>query len=68
MSPWNAQEYAVFNNALKYAKTLPTVGTWSEMQTDIITDAQKILVGQSTAKQAADLMESQMNALLAQGS
>jgi ABC-type glycerol-3-phosphate transport system substrate-binding protein len=37
------------------------------MQTDIITDAQKILVGQSTAKAAANLMESQMNALLAQG-
>ena len=68
MPPWNVPEYKVFNNALSYAKTLPTVGTWAQMQTDIITDAQKILVGQSTAKAAANLMESQMNALLAQGS
>jgi multiple sugar transport system substrate-binding protein len=67
IAPWNAAEYKVFNNALTYSRSLPSVGTWSEMQTDIITDAQKILVGQSTAKQAADQMETQMTALLAQG-
>jgi ABC-type glycerol-3-phosphate transport system substrate-binding protein len=68
MAPWNAKEYDVFTSALTYSKSLPSVGTWSQMQTDIITDAQKILVGQATAAQAADQMQTQLTALLAQGS
>jgi len=66
MAPWNAPEFDVFTQALKYGRATPSVGTWVQMQTDIITDAQKILVGQATPKQAADTMQSQMTALLAQ--
>jgi multiple sugar transport system substrate-binding protein len=67
IAPWNAEEYTVFNEALKDARSLPSVANWSQMQTIIITESQKILVGQETPTQAAKAMDSQINAILAQG-
>lgn len=65
MPPWNGPEFTTFNEATKYAKSLPTVASWTQDQTIIITDAQKMLVGQFTPKQAADDMTAQINAQLA---
>ena len=50
--------------ALRDARALPTVGDWAGIQTVIITNAQKILVGQSP-QQAADAMAQQIDAILA---
>ncbi|HLJ58781.1 MAG TPA: sugar ABC transporter substrate-binding protein [bacterium] len=63
--PWNDPKYVIFAKALRDARSLPTVGNWASIQTVIITDAQKILVGQMTPQQAADAMATQIDALLA---
>jgi len=63
--PWNNPEYAIFGQALRDARALPTVGDWASIQTVIITNAQKILVGQLNPRQAADAMATQIDAMLA---
>lgn len=63
--PWNNPEYTIFGQALHDAKALPTVGEWASIQTVIITNGQKILVGQMTPQQAADAMAQQIDTLLA---
>jgi len=63
--PWNNPEYAIFGQALKDARALPTVGDWASIQTVIITNGQKILVGELSPQQAADAMAQQIDALLA---
>jgi multiple sugar transport system substrate-binding protein len=63
--PWNDPKYAIFTKALQDARSLPAVANWASVQTVIITEAQKILVGQSTPQQAADSMAKQIDALLA---
>jgi len=65
IAPWNNPEWAIFGQALRDAKSLPTVGDWAGIQTVIITNAQKILVGQSTPQAAADAMAQQIDAILA---
>ena len=63
--PWNNPEFGIFTQALKDARSLPTVGDWAGIQTVIITNAQKILVGQLNPQQAADAMAQQIDAILA---
>jgi ABC-type glycerol-3-phosphate transport system substrate-binding protein len=63
--PWNDPKYSIFTTALKDARSLPAVGNWASIQNVIITEAQKILVGQSTPQQAADAMAKQIDPLLA---
>jgi multiple sugar transport system substrate-binding protein len=65
LPPWNSPIYAIFGRSLASARTLPQVGSWAGIQTIIITNAQKILVGQSTPQQAADAMAQQIDDLLA---
>ena len=62
--PWNNPEFGIFSQALKDARSLPTVGDWAGIQTVIITNAQKILVGQLNPQQAADAMAQQIDAIL----
>jgi len=68
MAPWNGPEFTTFNDATKYAKSLPPVASWTQIQNIIITDAQKILVGQFTPAQAGKDMATQINAQLAKKS
>jgi multiple sugar transport system substrate-binding protein len=63
--PWNDPKYSIFTTALKDARSLPAVGNWASIQNVIITEAQKILVGQSTPQPAADAMAKQIDPLLA---
>ena len=65
IAPWNDEKYAVFSEALKDSKALPQVASWNEMQTIIITEGQKILVGQKTPQEAADAMAKQIDPILA---
>jgi hypothetical protein len=55
-----------FAKALESARSLPSVANWFGMQTVIITEMQKVLVGQESAKQAADSMAKQIDAIIAQ--
>ncbi len=63
--PWNDPKYAIFTKALQDARALPGVANWAGIQTVIITEAQRILVGQSTPQQAAESMAKQIDAIQA---
>lgn len=63
--PWNDPKYAIFTKALEHSQALPSVSNWTEMQSEIITQVQKVLVGQVTPQQAADAAAAQMDAILA---
>ena len=62
--PWNSAQFAPLREALPYQRTLPTVGAWAQMETDLITHLQKILTGSETPQQGADALEQQFNSLL----
>jgi multiple sugar transport system substrate-binding protein len=64
-APWDAPKLAIFAKALRDARSLPSVADWAGIQTVIITEAQKILVGQLAPQQAADAMARQIDAILA---
>ena len=63
--PWNDPKFGIFTKALHDARSLPGVGDWFGIQTVIITEAQKILVGQMSPQQAADSMAKQIDVILA---
>ncbi len=62
--PWNSPEFKVVFNASKYSKGLPTIPQWTEIQTLIITELQKVLQQSKTPKQAADDIAAQATAIL----
>ena len=64
VAPWNKPQYAVSTAAFADSRSLPQVANWTPMQTVIVTELQKVLVGQETVKQATDSMAQQMNSLL----
>jgi multiple sugar transport system substrate-binding protein len=64
IEPWNAPQYDVSTAAFADSKSLPQVANWTPMQVAIVTELQKVLVGQETVKQAADKLEDQLNSLL----
>jgi multiple sugar transport system substrate-binding protein len=65
LPPWNSDKFTTVNESLQRGRSLPSVGSWTQIQTVVITESQKILVGSETAKQAADSMATQIDALLA---
>lgn len=64
IEPWNAPKFDVSTAAFKDSRGLPQVANWTPMQTAIVTELQKVLVGQETVKQAADAMQKQLTSLL----
>lgn len=64
VSPWNKPQFDVSTSAFKDSRSLPYVANWTPMQTAMVTELQKVLVGQESVKQAADNMENKLNALL----
>lgn len=62
--PWNSQEFKIVFNASKYSRGLPPIPQWTEMQTMIITELQKVLQQTKTPVQAANDITAQANALL----
>jgi multiple sugar transport system substrate-binding protein len=64
VDPWNAPQFDVSTAAYADSRSLPQVANWGPMQVAIVTELQKVLVGQETVKQAADSLESQLNDLL----
>lgn len=64
VAPWNSKEMQYLLSAAPYQKTMPNTPAWTDMQTVIITELQKVLTGNKTPQQAADDMAKQMNDLL----
>ncbi len=62
--PWNSPEFKVVFNASRYSKGLPTIEKWTEIQTLIITELQKVLQQTKTPQQAANDITAQTNAIL----
>lgn len=66
VAPWNTPEYQPFFQAGKWSRLTPITPAWNQMQTDIITELQKILQQQETPTQGANNMADAMNKALAQ--
>jgi multiple sugar transport system substrate-binding protein len=64
VEPWNSKEMQYLLTASPYQKSMPAVASWTEMQTVIINELQKVLTGAKNPQQAADDMAKQMNDLL----
>lgn len=64
VGPWNTPEMQYLLSAAPYPKSLPPVPAWTETQTLIVNELQKVLTGAKTPQQGADNMAKQMNALL----
>jgi len=62
--PWNTPMFQVIVKASQSTKSLPTIGKWGEAQTIIITELQKVLLGQKTPEQAGKDMVSLIDPLL----
>ena len=63
VAPWNKKQFTVSTAAFADSRSLPQVANWTPMQTAIVTELQKVLVGQKTVQQAADSMAQQLDAL-----
>ncbi|WP_170854180.1 ABC transporter substrate-binding protein [Microlunatus flavus] len=63
VAPWNKKQFAVSTAAFADSRSLPQVANWTPMQTAIVTELQKVLVGQKSVQQAADSMAQQLDAL-----
>lgn len=63
--PWNDPKYAVFAKSAPMSKAEPRVDNWAQIQTVVITELQKVLIGHQSPQQAAAAMELQINTILA---
>jgi multiple sugar transport system substrate-binding protein len=54
LPPWNDPKFDIFKQAEADARAVPSVAGWFQIQTAVITELQKILVGEKTPQQAAD--------------
>src|SRR5690606_7815664 len=66
LPPWNDPKYAVFREAEADARSVPAVAGWFQMQEAVITELQKILIGQATPQQAADAAAEKISQILAE--
>jgi ABC-type glycerol-3-phosphate transport system substrate-binding protein len=64
VAPWNTEEFKPVFAASAYSKLTPNVPQWTDIQNMVITELQKILLGQKTPEQGAQDMTDQANALL----
>lgn len=64
MPPWNKPQFDVSTAAFKDSRSLPQLANWTPMQTDIITEMQKVLVGQETVDQAANTLQDDLTSKL----
>jgi len=63
-APWNEPKYKIFTEASKTTRSIPPVAGWVDMQTALITNLQKGLIGQQTPQQVADESTKQINAII----
>ncbi len=66
LPPWNDPKYDVFRKAEPDARSVPSVAAWFQIQDTVITDLQKILVGQMSPQQAADTAAKAINQIIAE--
>ncbi len=66
LPPWNDPKYAIFKQAEADARSVPAVAGWFQMQEAVITELQKILVGESTPQQAADAAAEKIKTIIAE--
>lgn len=62
--PWNGEDYEVMNAAAAKAKAPPTVPEWTELRLIIISEMQKLVMGQQTAEETANAITEQGDVLL----
>jgi multiple sugar transport system substrate-binding protein len=65
MPPWNDPKFDIFKVAEADARAVPAVAGWFQIQTAVITELQKILVGQRTPQEAADAAAKQVAEIIA---
>ncbi len=68
LPPWDDPKYAIFREAEADAKSVPAVAGWFQMQEAVITELQKILVGESTPQEAADAAAEKIAKIIADNS
>lgn len=66
LPPWNDPAKAIFKQAEVGGRSVPSVAGWFQMQEATIVELQKILVGQSTPKQAADAAAAAITRIIAE--
>lgn len=66
LAPWNDPKFDIFRAAEADARSVPSVAGWFQIQTAVITELQKVLVGQSTPQQAADAAAAQIETIIAE--
>jgi multiple sugar transport system substrate-binding protein len=64
VAPWNTEEFKPVFAASSFSRLTPIIPQWTDMQTMIITELQKILQGSKSPEQGAADMNAQANALL----
>ena len=64
VAPWNTEEFKPVFAASSYSKLTPNIPQWTDIQNMVITELQKILLGQKSPEQGAQDMTDQANALL----
>jgi multiple sugar transport system substrate-binding protein len=62
--PWNSDQFKPVFEASAYSKLTPVIPQWTDIQTMVITELQKILLGQKTPEQGAKDMTDQANVIL----
>jgi multiple sugar transport system substrate-binding protein len=65
LPPWNDPKFDIFREAEADARALPAVAGWFQIQTAVIAELQKILVGQLTPQEAADAAAEQIADIIA---
>lgn len=66
LPPWNAPKWDIFVEAEPFARSVPAVAGWFEMQTALITNLQKVLVKQLSPQQAADAAAAEIKKIIAE--
>jgi multiple sugar transport system substrate-binding protein len=65
LPPWNDPKFDIFREAEADARAVPAVAGWFQIQTAVITELQKLLVGQRTPQEAADAAAAQIKEIIA---
>ena len=66
LPPWNDAKYEVFREAEPDARSVPSVAAWFQIQDAVITNLQKILVGQMKPQEAADAAAEKIKQIIAE--
>lgn len=66
LPPWNDPKWDIFEEAEPDARAVPSVAGWFQIQTAVIQELQKLLVGQRTPQEAADAAAERITQIIAE--